>query len=69
MKFEKWFTAQFGPRPSEKSTVELIDEVTNKQYAAEIARAELHACELWERSWQSAHYAWLILDRDKKHAG
>lgn len=67
--FDAWFVRQFGPRPSDKSMMELCEERNSTKWAAERAQKLVEAVDLWEDKRQAASYAWNISDERKKPGG
>lgn len=58
MKFDEWFVAQHGKRPSKKSLDELMRERNEFASRADEARRLAEACDLWEKRRTSALWAW-----------
>lgn len=56
--FEKWFIAQHGKRPSDKSREELYNEYVKARAAAVRAEKNLDECDKWDARKESALYAW-----------
>ena len=64
--FDRWFTAQHGSRPSEKSSYELEEQMVRSRYAALSDETMYRRVEEWESMRNSALYAWQIKDKDKR---
>lgn len=66
MKFEDWFIKQHGPRPSDKSIVQLIREANIADTQATTTWLLAVDCRAWDYRFTSAHYAWNLTDKDKE---
>ena len=64
-KFDKWFIAQHGKRPSKLLTLELLQRMSNSDALAGKAERLARDCMKWDAQYKSAMYAWNIKDKDK----
>ena len=58
--FDKWFVAQFGPRPCPYGTVENDKRQRWMDCAQEVEKmkSEIEAIDRWDNSERAALYAW-----------
>jgi hypothetical protein len=58
MEFDKWFTAQFGKRPSKKELSNLESEIEVSQWKYQNAAKLFYDVHAWEEKRKAALYAW-----------
>lgn len=57
--FDKWFRAQFGPRPLTESQYEkLVSKTLSAKYALRGGEEKLASCRSWDNLHKAALYAW-----------
>lgn len=64
-KFNDWFKAQHGNRPSKKAVATLRNEVIELEKQLAAKKQEYLLTQTWEDKFNTALYAWQIKDEDK----
>ncbi len=58
-KFSKWFTAQFGKRPSNQTIYNLHQKATDLKYDYAKALQEYEMAKEWDEKFQSCLTTWI----------